>query len=67
MFEVVIPSRQRCVELTEVGGFAIGAKGFTARPCPRVTYSTIKMIEFPATLGVMSVCEELVIAPETIV
>ena len=44
----------------------MGAKNLEGRSSPTITYSTTVVIEFTATLGVMVVRKELVVAPKTL-
>ena len=46
--------------------FAMGAKNLEGRSSPSVTHSATVVIEFTATLGVMSVRKELPVAPKAL-
>ena len=62
-FEVVlVPLRREHVRFTKMDRFAMGTKNLKGRSSPSMTV----VIEFTATLGVMSVREELVVAPKTL-
>ena len=63
---VLVPLRRERVRFTQIDCIAMGAKRLPGRSSPSTTYSATVVIEFTATLGVMSVRKELPVAPKTL-